>query len=124
MWDLLPLEDMSSGNSNKVYLAPIPEESGTEKVEVSHSFLYGSKYKDRYYYKSDLQPLWKKYQKEFSDLGIDVRKYSRFYGSEPKFEICVNLDDISDLPIDYEKVKILTKEELQKIMEREEGNER
>lgn len=124
VWDLLPLEDMSSGNSNKVYLAPIPEESGTEKVEVSHSFLYGSKYKDRYYYKSDLQPLWKKYQKEFSDLGIDVRKYSRFYGSEPKFEICVNLDDISDLPIDYEKVKILTKEELQKIMEREEGNER
>ncbi len=124
VWNLLPLEDMSSGNSNKVYLAPIPEESGTEQVEVSHSFVYGSKYEDRYYHKSDLQPLWKKYQEEFRDLGIDVRKYSRYYGSKPQFDICVNLDDISDLPIDYEKVKILTKEEFQEIIEREEGNKR
>ena len=124
VWNLLPLEDMSSDNSNKVYLAPIPEESGTEQVEVSHSFLYGSEYEDRYYHKSDLQPLWKKYQGEFKDLDIDVKKYSRYYGSTPQFEICVNLDDISELPIDYEKVKILTKEELQEIIEREEGNER
>lgn len=124
VWNLLPLEYMTSGNSNKVYLAPIPEESGTEEVEASHSFIYGSKYKDRYYYKSDLHPLWKKYQEEFRDLDIDVRKYSRYYESKPQFEICINLDDISDLPIDYEKVKILTKEELQKIIEREEGNGR
>lgn len=124
MWNLLPLENMNSDNSNKVYLAPIPEESGTKQVEVSHSFLYGSKYEDRYYHKSDLQPLWKKYQGEFKDLNIDVKKYSRYYGSTPRFEICVNLDDISELPIDYEKVKILTKEELQEIIEREEGNER
>lgn len=124
VWNLLPLEDMSSDNSNKVYLAPIPEESETEQVEVSHSFLYGSKYEDRYYHKSDLQPLWKKYQGEFKDLDIDVKKYSRYHGSTPRFEICVNLDDISELPIDYEKVKILTKEELQEIIEREEGNEK
>lgn len=124
VWNLLPLENMNSDNSNKVYLAPIPEESGTKQVEVSHSFLYGSKYEDRYYHKSDLQPLWKKYQGEFKDLNIDVKKYSRYYGSTPRFEICVNLDDISELPIDYEKVKILTKEELQEIIEREEGNER
>mgnify|MGYP001864682937 FL=1 len=123
MWDLLPLEYMSSGNSNKVHLAPIPEESGTKKVEVSHSF-YGSEYGDRHYYKRDLRPLWKKYQEEFRDLHIDVKKYSRYYKSKPHFKICVNLDDISDLPIDYEKVKILTKEELQEIIEREEGNER
>lgn len=124
VWNLLPLEDMSSDNSNKVYLVPIPEESGTEHVEVSHSFLCGSKYEDRYYHKSDLQPLWKKYQGEFKDLDIDVKKYSRYHGSTPQFEICVSLDDISELPIDYEKVKILTKEELQEIIEREEGNER
>lgn len=86
--------------------------------------MHGSEYKDRFYYKSDLKPLWKKYQEEFRDLDIDVRKYSRYYGRKPQFEICVNLDDISDLPIDYEKVKILTKEELQEIIEREEGNAR
>ncbi len=108
----------------QVYLAPIPKESGTHRVEVSYSFLCGSEYEDRSYYKSDLKPLWEKYKIEFRDLGIDVKKYSRYYESTPHFEICVNLDDISDLPIDYEKVKLLTKKELKKIIEREEGNER
>lgn len=122
--NILPLENMGSENSHQVYLAPIPEESGTHRVEVSHSFFYGSQYKNRYYHKSDLKPLWEKYQREFRDLDIDVKKYSRYYGSKPHFEICVNLDDISDLPIDYEKVQLLTKEELQEIIEREEGNER
>lgn len=42
----------------------------------------------------------------------------------PCFKICINLGDISDLPIDYEKVQLLTKEELTKIREREEGNEK
>ena len=120
---LLPLEDMGSENSKQVYLAPIPEENGTYKEEVSHSF-FGSQYEDRYYHKSDLKPLWKRYKMEFRDLGIDVKKYSQYFGGKPHFEICVNLDDISDLPIDYEKVKLLTKEELQEIIEKEEGNER
>lgn len=123
VWSLLPLEDMSIKNSDKIYLAPIPKESGTHRVEVGHSFLHGFEYEDRPYHKSDLRPLWKKYQTEFRDLGIDVKKYSRYYENKPQFEICVNLDDISDLPIDYEKVKILTKEELQEIIEKEEGNE-
>lgn len=98
---LIPLEDMGTGNSHQVYLAPIPN-----------------------YYKSDSEePLWKKYQKEFKDLGIDVKK-SRSYRARLRFDICINLDDISDLPIDYDKVQLLTKEELQKIIKREEGNER
>lgn len=72
----------------------------------------------------DLRPLWKKYKREFIDLGIDVELISQHETSNPRFKICVNLADISDLPIDYEKVKVLTKEELQEIREREEGNER
>ncbi len=120
---ILPLENMETENSGQVHLAPIPEERGTYKVEVSSS-VFGSEYEDRYYHKSDLKPLWKKYQREFKDLGIDVKKYSRYYESEPHFEICVNLRDISDLPIDYEKITLLPKEELKKIIEREEGNEK
>lgn len=117
--NILPLEDMYFAEGKQVYLASIPEERGVRRVEVSHSFFYGSEYKNIPYYKSDLKPLWKKYQMEFKDLGIDVKKYSGHYESEPQFEICVNLADISDLPIDYEKVKLLTKEELQEIIERE-----
>lgn len=48
----------------------------------------------------------------------------RYDGSKPHFEICLNLNDISDLPIDYEKVKLLTKEELQNVIDIEEGNEK
>ena len=124
VWNLLPLEDMNSENNSKIYLAPIPEESGVKVVEVSHDFLYGSTYGFRHYYKSDSKPLWKKYQEDFRDLGIDVKKYSQYYYSKPKFKICVSLDDISDLPIDYKKVEILSKEELKEIIEKEEGEGR
>ena len=120
---LIPLENMGTQNSHQVYLVSIPEESGTYSVEVSHSFSGGSTYENRDYYRSDSQPLWEKYQKEFKDLGIDVKKSSS-YRTIPRFDICINLDDISDLPIDYDKVQLLTKEELQKIIKREEGNER
>lgn len=121
---LIPLEDMGTPNSYQEYLAPIPKESGFYSEEVSHDFFYGSKYRERYYHKSDLKPLWKKYQKEFEDLGIDVKKYDRDYEDEACFDICINLDDISDLPIDYDKVQLLTKEELQEIIDRENENER
>ena len=122
VWELLPLEDMVSDNTNeRVRLAPIPEESGTERVEVAHSFERGSIYGNRPYHRSYIGPLWKKYQQESKELGIDIKRDSRYEEISPQFEICVNLDDISDLPIDYEKVKILPEEELQKIMEREEN---
>lgn len=121
---LIPLEDMGTQNSHQVYLAPIPEERGSHFEEVSHDFLYGSKFREESYYRSDLKPLWKKYQKGFEDLGIDVKKYSRYYESKPCFDICINLNDISDLPIDYDKVQLLTKEELQEIVNREKENER
>lgn len=105
----------------QVYLAPIPRENGLNSEEV---FLASGKYEYVNCGKSDLKPLWEKYQKEFKDLGIDVKKYRPPYEGAPRFEICVNLDDISDLPIDYEKVILLTKEELTEIREREEGNEK
>lgn len=116
--ELIPLENMGTQN-----LAPIPEEYGTYCVELSHSFSRGSTYSDENYHKTNSEPLWKKYQKEFKDLGIDVKK-SRSYRRIPQFDIYIKLDDISDLPIDYDKVQLLTKEELQKIIEREEGDER
>ncbi len=119
---ILPLENTREGYGIQVHFAPLPEKRRFYSVETSRSFLYGPEY--MHYYKSDLKPLWEKYKSEFEKLGIGVKKYSRNYESKPHFEICVNLDDISDLPIDYEKVTLLTKEELQKIIEREEGNER
>ena len=117
--ELIPLEDMISISDRFV---SIPE-----NMEVHYDEYSG--YPSRKH-KSDLKPLWKKYQKDCIDLGIDVKKYDGYYGgtrshmSFPEFEICINLDDISDLPIDYNKVKLLTKDELEEIVEREEENER
>lgn len=122
--EILPLENTTTGNSGQVHLAPIPEKSGNYRATVGHSFSRGPIYEEREYYRSDLRPLWEKYKKEFKELHMEVRKYSKCYESKPCFEICVNLRDIADLPIDYKKVKRLTKAEIEEEIEREEGEER
>ena len=122
---VIPLEYIEIPNTDQEYLVEIPEEKRIEKVEVCHIYMRGWKYEDRYCYRSDLRPLWKKYQKEFKELGIDIKEYNEKYNQRyPVFYICINLDDISDLPIDYNKVQLLTKEELQEIIDREKENER
>ena len=122
--EVLPLENTGMENSGQVGFAPIPEKSGIYTATLGHSFSDGFIHEKRVYYRTDLRPLWKKYKKEFTELHIDVKKYSKYYESEPCFEICVNLGDISDLPIDYKKVKQVTKEEMEEIIEREEGEVR
>lgn len=122
--EVLPLENTGMENSGQVRFAPIPEKSGIYTATLGHSFSDGFIHEKRVYYRTDLRPLWKKYKKEFTELHIDVKKYSKYYESEPCFEICVNLGDISDLPIDYKKVKQVTKEEMEEIIEREEGEVR
>lgn len=109
---VLPLEDMDSKNSEQVEPAPIPK---------AVSWLLGEE-NGRKRYRCNSRCLWKKYQKEFEILGIDIKKENDSYESG-YFKICVKLGDISDLPIDYKKVKLVKKEKLKKIIEREEGNE-
>ncbi len=129
-WEL-PLEDMREpnrywGRIMALESAPIPIEEGYEDVEVSHSFAYGSKYESRYYCRSYTGPLWEKYKMDFKGLGIEVfRNYSSYrYSSGATFNICINLANISDLPIDYEKVQMMSKQEMDRIIKREEENER
>lgn len=107
--EILPLENMGSKNSSQVYLAPVP------KLYIPSYKRYEPDYETR-----DIRPLWEEYKKQFKDLNIDVLKYTEtFDGEIDYFEICVNLGDISDLPIDYQKVKLLTKEKINEIMERD-----
>lgn len=101
---ILPLENMENENIRK--LAPMP---------IAEHYKEGI-YEGR---RECMKPLWEKYQKDFKELGINVKRYSRCYVTKPCFQICVSLEDISDLPIDYEKVELLTKEEQDTILERE-----
>ncbi len=104
--NILPLEDMKC----QEYLAPIPK-----RIIFDRNHRIDTE--------GISEPLWEKYKSEFKGLDIEVKLY-RYDGSKPHFEICLNLNDISDLPIDYEKVKLLTKEELQNVIDIEEGNEK
>lgn len=70
------------------------------------------------------KPLWRSYKNDFNDMGIRVSMLKPLegrYGNQ--FLACINLDDISDLPIDYDKIHILTQEELGEA-HKIEGNER
>ena len=94
---------------------------------------------------SDYKPLWKAYKSDFEKLGLhvkmkefprwDVKTYimeeepfyrrrraeNRWWNS---FSACINLDDIADLPIDFEKIYILTEEDMKKVQQIEEREQR
>ena len=89
---ILPLEDMTISSFNEVCLVSPPHLAFLD-------------------YSANLMPLWRKYQKDFKDLGINVIKCDYHSKYSYSFLIYVNLNDISDLPIDYKKVQQLTNNE-------------
>lgn len=117
-WNLLPLEDMLY-QSNKVNTVEYPEKS-EKNIWIAGYNLYGPIYRETTDYTRNLKALREKYQKEFKYLGIEVKEYCE---NRDKFDIYVSLDDISDLPIDYKKVKFLTKKQLKRILEIEERDD-
>ena len=76
--------------------------------------------------RADIMPLWNSYKKDFEELGVRVNKLKekRYYSERkmPCFTIFINLDDIASLPIDFEKVQILTEED-RKILEEPEDEQ-
>lgn len=56
------------------------------------------------------QVLWESYQKDFEELGIRIEENKKTICPKlsSSFPIIINLDDIADLPIDYEKINILS----------------
>lgn len=102
------------------FLRSVPVPSRKYYIEKGHSYLHGSLgYEARYQY--DTNPLWESYQSDFRSLGICVKKrYPKIKGMG---WVCINLDDISELPINFKKANILSKEETERI-KKEEGEER
>lgn len=134
MWELRELENIDALNfSNKsTYYSQIPREQRYENRTVGHTYGYGFEYEKVSVEYLNKSPLYAKYEKEFKELGLDIKLYDlgdwvkevKYRGNEPRFEICINLDDISDLPIDYEKVELIPEEKMKEIMEREKGIDR
>lgn len=76
-------------------------------ISSKHTFNKGIECK--YEYVEDEEPLWKSYESDLERLKVDARRWGN--------NICVYLEDISDLPIDYDKIKILTEEQEKRMME-------
>lgn len=74
----------------------------------------------------ELEILWESYQEDFRSLGLDIKSYGAIENvsssNVPPFQICINLQDIADLPLDKERLKIVTEEEIE--LENEIGEER
>lgn len=130
LWQTVSLEQMST-NCDEIYLVPFPNRTTRERVSTRHVFGKGWEYEDRDVYHSSIAPIVEQYKKDWKQMGLDIKKYDQYVGGHyrPSFDICINLDNLTDLPIDYEKARLLSQRELDIILEREkkereEGNER
>ena len=65
---------------------------------------------------SDTEPLWRSYNSDIYGLQIGVKRFLS--------DICINLDDISDLPIDYGQLDIIKDEQKQFVRRLGESQER
>ena len=120
---VLPLECMKS---EKEYFTAIPRRCEVNLVSVGHSYLGGFQYENRYTEMCNLTLLWKKYKEEFKNLKLDIKiDKQNYYAKIPEGYIYINSNDVSDLPINYSKMKILEKEELDNVTgkENESGRE-
>jgi len=74
---------------------------------------------------SDERLLWKEYELDLRDIGVRVKKASPFVNEGSNvFNIGINLDDISDLSIDFDKIQLLEQGEEIEETNKLEGNER
>lgn len=95
IWERYSLEEMCSQRIGGVSYVSIPCKEATNDVD------YGIND-----FKLDMKPLWEKYEEDCKYLKIDVRA-SKFDVTHSHFYIYINMGDITDLPIDFEKVKKL-----------------
>lgn len=118
---MLPLEE---DTIFKLRRTPIPryltDKSDSRAVHVTN-FL-GNKI----YGYTDYDDLYLSYKKDLYDLGIRVERLGN--GLFDCFYLAINLDDIAELPIDYDMVQIVTEKEIKKANRKRtnkiEGNER
>ena len=130
LWQTVSLEQMSI-NCDEIYLVPFPNRTTREQVPTRHVFGKGWEYEDRDVYRSSIARIVEQYKKDWEQMKLDIKKYNQYVEGhhKPSFDICINLDNLSDLPIDYEKARLLSQRELDIILEREkkereEGNEK
>ena len=93
------------GIKGNVRLTPVPQYERC--ISSKHTFNKGTEYK--YVHVADEEPLWKSYESDLDRLKVNARRWEN--------NICLYLDDMSDLPIDYDKIKILTEEQEKRMME-------
>lgn len=110
LWRLLPLEDIVE---NEI-------EEG-ENATIRHFF------KRRFIFAGNaasivdmISNVWKEDKESFEELGLDIKRYGTGVIDLDKVEeqICINLQDIADLPLDKEGLEMVTEEEIARAGEK------
>jgi len=107
-WRRYPLETMSSFKH--------PERP---KITRTVTYLGFEQYKMVEGY--DETELWKSYETDFKEMGIRIKGISnnKTITGDIHHTIAINLDDIAELPIDFNRIHILSKEEIDQLYELE-----
>ena len=130
----LPLEDMIEIEGVHTQIPRTDLQAGYKR--------YGDTEEIAYAVTVNPEPLWNLYMQDFKALGMDIKSYEqireqiygnstyrerrtvqvheklleRRYGSEnAHYKICINMRDIEDLPIDEQKIRLLSKGETELV---------
>ncbi len=128
-WEIVPLEDLYEPQVKLVTSTDEFEKYNKKKVS---SWWEDPCWEDDY----DIvqmklpHPLIEKYGKDINELGIELKAGKKIFETVSKEKIfndvvfsnvIVKLDDISDLPIDYDKIKLISREEIEKDSKMDDG---
>lgn len=112
-WVREPIENTTF---SVLYSTPVPTRYERRVASQRHTFNRGREYTYKKVLIRDYESLWGSYSDDIYGLKIGVK---RFLG-----DICINLDDISDLPIDYGQLEIIKDEQKQFVRRFGESQER
>ena len=112
-WVREPIENTTF---SVLYHTPVPTRYERRVASQRHTFNRGREYTYKNVMISDTEPLWRSYNSDIYGLQIGVKRFLS--------DICINLDDISDLPIDYGQLDIIKDEQKQFVRRLGESQER
>lgn len=129
IWEIVPLEDL---DEPQIKLVTSTDEFERYNKKTVSSWWEDSWWKDDYdIFEMKLpHPLIEKYGKDINELGIELKAVKNVWETVSKennsnavvfSNVIVKLDDISDLPIDYDKIKLISKEEIEKDSKTDDG---
>lgn len=133
-WELIPLEDMPIDNGTGSFVGIKPDiveaevltelrgyhvefrerknPSMNDTRDKIKTYMSDTRNNVKAYEYRDSRPIYNQYEQDCKGLGIEIKSVNKNW-KKPNFDIYVRLDDISDCPIDYNRVQTVPKEKVE-----------